>query len=240
MSARDNVVPILIGLAVCGSIVTAGFIIRGNRAPDQATPMQPAVPANVPPASPEAASDDVKPVANWEQYIPTGRLIGPANAPLTLVVFADFQCPACRTLHNQLSDLRKEYPRDLAISYHYVPLPYHEMAYPAARAAECAAEQGRFEPYADKLYEHTESLAAVSFSDLAAQARVPDLPKFKTCVSEAHPVPRIENDQAAALGTLHIKGTPTVLVNGQMYYYAPKMAELKQMIDEARARAGAR
>lgn len=240
MSVRDNVVPILIGLAVCGAVVTAGFVIRGNRAPDQAAPVQPAAQANVQPAPPAAANADVKPVPNWEQYISTGRLIGPANAALKLVVFADFQCPACRTLHEQLSSLRKEYPRDLAISYHYVPLPYHEMAYPAARAAECAAEQGRFEPYADKLYEHTESLASVSFSDLAAQARVPDLPKFKTCVSEAHPVPRIETDQGIAMGTLLIKGTPTTLVNGQMYYYAPKMAELKQMIEEARASAGAR
>jgi protein-disulfide isomerase len=193
----------------------------------------------VPPAA-AGGENAPRPIANWEQYIPTGRLVGPRNAPLTLVEFADFQCPACKTLHDQLKAVQAEYPGAFAISYHYVPLPYHEMGYPAARAAECAAEQGRFEQYYDKLYENTHALATVSFSGLAVQAGVPDIKKFDACAAKMDPVKRIDDDQALALGTLQIRGTPTVIVNGQMYYYAPKMPVLKRMIEEARARAAAR
>ena len=244
MSARDNFVPIIIGVAVCGTIVATGLFVQSRRAPAALTPAGDSTQANVQPAvvPPPAAADVgvAKPIANWEQYIPTGRLVGPRNAPLTLVKFADFQCPACKTLHDQLKALQTENPGILAVSYHYVPLPYHEMGYPAARAAECAAEQGRFEPYYDKLYENTDALGTVSFSGLAVQAGVPDIKKFDACAAKTERLKRIEDDQALALGTLQIRGTPTVIVNGQMYYYAPKMPVLKQMIEEARSRAGKR
>lgn len=240
MSARDVVVPVLIGLAVCGAVVTVGLVIQSRRA---SLPEAPA-PANVQPAVvPPAATGDPnapRPISDWEKYIPTGRLVGPRNAPLTLVEFSDFQCPACKTLHDQLNALRSEYPGALAISYHYVPLPNHAMGYPAARAAECAAEQGRFEPYYDKLFENARSLATVSFSNLAVAAGVPDMKKFEACAARTDPVQRIETDRELAFGTLQIRGTPTVIVNGTMYFYAPKMPALRQMIEEAQARARAK
>ena len=243
MSVRDNFVPFIIGVAAFGAVVAGGLVVQSRRAPAPVADvdgMQPDVqPAVVPPpAAPDA--DAPKPIADWKQYIPTGRLVGPRNAPLTLVEFADFQCPACKALHDQLKALQAENPGVLAVSYHYVPLPYHEMGYPAARAAECAAEQGRFEPYYDQLYENTHSLSTVSFSGLAVRAGVPDIKKFDACATQTEPVKRIDDDRAVAIGALQIGGTPTVIVNGQMYFPAPKMPVLKQMIEEARSRAGKR
>jgi len=244
MSVRDSFVPFIIGVAVCGAVVAAGFVIQSRRTAAPVATVQASTQPNVQPAVvPPSAAEDAnapRPIANWERYIPTGRLVGPANAPLTIVEFADFQCPACKTLHDQLKELQTEYPGVLAISYHYVPLPYHEMGYPAARAAECAAEQGRFEPYYDKLYEHTHELGKVSFSGLAVEAGVPDIKKFDACAAKTDPVPRIDSDQLSALGDLQIRGTPSVIANGQLYFYAPKMPVLRQMIEEARARAGKR
>lgn len=241
MSARDAFVPIIIGLAACGAVVTGGLVLQSRRArvPEQ---MQENAQANVQSVIPLPAedADAPLPITDWKQYISTGRLVGPRNAPLTLVEFADFQCPACKTLHDKLNALRSEYPGVLAISYHYVPLPYHEMGYPAARAAECAAEQGRFESYYDKLYENTDALGTVSFSALAAQAGVPDVKKFDACAAKTDAVKRIEDDRSLANGVLKIRGTPTVIVNGDMYLNGPRMPVLKQMIEEARSRAGAR
>lgn len=246
MSARDNVVPILIGLAVCGTIVTTGLVIQHNRASVQEAPppanappnagpnVQPAPPGLMPPTGTS------RPFPDWERYIETGRLIGPKNAPLTLVEFADFECPACKTLHGQLDELRKEFPGVIAISYHYVPLPYHEMGYPAARAAECAADQGRFEQMYDKLYENSGSLTMARLGQLGVEAGVPDRQKFDACIARTDEVERIETDRANAMGTLQIRGTPTVLVNGQMYHYAPKKADLRKMVEDARSRARAR
>jgi protein-disulfide isomerase len=240
MSTRDTVVTTLIALAVAGAVVTGGLVLQRNRAA-QEVPVQssPQAATNAAPNAAPAAPESPKPVTNWEQYIPTGRLIGPKNAALTLVEFADFECPACKTLHDRLKELRTQYPRDFAISFHHVPLHYHEMAYPAARAAECAAEQGRFEAYHDKIFENAESLKGVSFRNLAVEAGVPDLKKFSACAARTDPVKQIEDDRGIAFGTLQITGTPTVLLNGRMYSYAPNNSELKQMIEEARSHAGA-
>jgi protein-disulfide isomerase len=237
---------LLIGLAVFGLVVTGGLVVRKNRASPEAVAVPaapdartPTAPAPATPPSSAAAPTAPKALETWQKYIPTGRLIGPENARIKIVEFADFQCPACRTFHYQLKELRSEYPGALAISYHYVPLPYHQLAYPAARAAECAAAQGRFEAYHDILFDKLESLAKENLTDLARQAGVPNLPKFSECAARTETVERIDNDWAIAMGALAIKGTPTVLMNGQMYLYSPAIIpELKRMIEESRSRAG--
>lgn len=237
MAARNVAVPILLGLAVFGAVVAGGLVFQRSRAQAPEAPVVAAAQPNAETPPPRAvAKEGPRAVPDWQKYIPTGRIIGPSNAALTLVEFADYQCPACKTLHDQLTELRSQYPKDLAISYHYVPLPYHEMAYPAARSAECAADQGWFEPYHDALYANPELIEEGNFRSIARQAKVPDLQKFSKCVARTDPVARIESDQSTALGTLSISGTPSVLVNGMMYLYAPSMDDLKQMIEAARAR----
>ena len=236
MAARNVAVPILLGLAVFGAVVAGGLVIQHYRAQAPEAPVVTAAqpnPETPPPRAP--AKEGPRAVPDWQKYIPTGRIIGPSNAALTIVEYADYQCPACKTLHDQLTEMRSKYPEDLAISYHYVPLPYHEMAYPAARAAECAAEQGRFEPYHDALYANPELIEEGNFRSIARKAQIPDLQKFSKCAARTDPVPRIESDQTTALGTLRITGTPSVLVNGMMYSYAPSMDDLRQMIEAARA-----
>ena len=158
------------------------------------------------------------------------------DAPLKVVEFADFQCPACRDLHLMLTRLEKEYPGALAVSYHYLPLPYHKRAYDAARAAECAADQGRFEPMHDAIFANFSSLDTISFERLGPGAGIPDLQRFASCVRDLSPVARVDRDRALALDTLKIRGTPTMLLNGKMYNFAPPMKEFTDMIKEASAR----
>jgi hypothetical protein len=84
-------------------------------------------------------------VGNWADLEQAGHRIGPASAKLTIVEFGDFECPACGEFEHTLQQVRRAYPKDVAVVFRHWPLPYHKLAYPAARAAECAADQGRFE-----------------------------------------------------------------------------------------------
>lgn len=172
---------------------------------------------------------------NWERFLPTGRFVGEPDAPFKIVEFADFQCPACRALHAHLKRLRAEFPGAIAVSYHYVPLPYHKRAYEAARVAECAGEQGAFERLHDVIYDSFDQLDTVTFARLAAEAKVPDLGAFRRCAARTDSLPRITRDLAVAMDTLKIGGTPATIINGKMYAFAPQYQELRKMIEEAHA-----
>jgi protein-disulfide isomerase len=225
MSVRGRLSDAFTIAALGGSLVTAAIVVRREFFPRETQQTDSAKPT---------------PVPNWEKYIGTGRLVGRPSAPLKLVEFADFQCPECRSLHRILQQLNAEFPGQIAISYHYVPLRYHPLAYPAARAAECAAAQGRFEAYHDILFSRFDSLRADSFNEIATEAGVPDTKQFAACASRTDSVPRISADRTLAMDTLHIIGTPTVIVNAMMYAFAPPLGELRRMVKDARSHASAR
>lgn len=172
----------------------------------------------------------------WAELIREGHSIGPSDAPLTVVEFGDFECPSCRWYaHNVLDSLRARYPHAVRVVYRHLPLTaIHRFAYPAARAAECAAEQGRFAMFHDALFAKADSLGLKGFDSFARETGVADLDAFTACNAKSAPVANIERDRqvAAALG---ISATPTVIVNARRYARPPELAVL-----EAMARASVR
>ena len=99
----------------------------------------------------------------------------------------------------------------------------------AARAAECASDQGHFEAMYEKLFEGQESFGLTPWSEYAAAAGLPDPAAFDGCMKRTNPVPRVEQDKE--LGTnLDVKGTPTLIVNGWMLARPPSSDELVAMI----------
>ena len=220
MRVREALLNTLLISACLSSVVTAAVVVRRQIAtPTAGGPNSPTPP---------------RPIDNWKDYVEGGRRIGPDNAALTIVEFADFQCPACRGFHAVIERLRAEYPNDFAVSYRYFPLSYHRRAYASARASECAAQQGRFEAFHRALFDSFDSLDTVSFEPLARKAGVSDIARFNSCASSSDPVPRIERDLAIGRDSLRLTGTPTVLANGKMYVPAPLPSELKRMIEDAR------
>lgn len=213
------------GLAIVSSLATAGIVVRNTF-------------FTKPVAS--ARTDAPRDVDDWQRLTKTGRVLGRPDASFILVEFADFQCPACNQLESYLQKLRRENPEDFAVAYHYAPLPYHRRAYDAARAAECAADQGRFESMHDAIFSKFSSLDTLTFAPLAAAAGVPNPSAFAECVARTDSVSRINADRALAVDSLRIAGTPTVIANGKMYAYLPPLPELKKMIETARAQRLAR
>jgi protein-disulfide isomerase len=152
-------------------------------------------------------------VAEWEKYLDGGHSRGSPNAAITILEFGDYECPFCARFASMSEKILAAFPTQVRLVYRHWPLRNHRFAYPAARAAECAAEQGKFWELHDLLYIKHDSLGLISFLDLAKRAGVASGDRFQSCVESTDPVAAIEagiRDAHAAGGT----GTPTLIVNG--------------------------
>lgn len=137
---------------------------------------------------------------------------GADHAPVTVVVFSDFQCPYCGQAHPLLARLLREHRDRLRLAFKHFPLAGHPRAMVAARAAEAARLQGRFWEMHDQLFEHQQALEDADLERYAGDVGL-DLAKFRADLAAAEVQARIDADRAqgAALG---IEGTPTLFVDG--------------------------
>jgi protein-disulfide isomerase len=138
---------------------------------------------------------------------------GPANAPVTVVMFSDFQCPACSATHPVLKKVLAEYPGKVRFVVRDFPLTsLHENAFRAALAANAANAQGKFFEYTEILYTHQNALDAASLSKYAADLGL-NVKQFELDLSLEKTAAEVRKDMAdgKAYG---ITGTPTIFVNG--------------------------
>jgi protein-disulfide isomerase len=139
---------------------------------------------------------------------------GPASAPVTLVVFSDFQCSFCASAEPAVREIERAYPRDVRIVWKNFPLTsIHPYAMPAALAAEAAREQGKFWQMHDKLFASQASLAAAPYEGYARELGL-DAAQFKAAMASDKAKARVEEDSALAQA-LGVNGTPTFVVNGE-------------------------
>lgn len=168
-------------------------------------------------------------VANWQTQLEKFRRLGPADAQVQLIEFADYECPYCASFHATLDALRKRYPRQVAVYLIHHPLPGHRFAEKAARAAECAGAQGHFEAMHASLFNHQNALGLKPWGELADEAGVPDLVLFESCIESAEPI-RLLLEGKEFADQLGVRGTPTVIVNGWQLGQPPTAKELDRMV----------
>ena len=114
------------------------------------------------------------PVRDWERVASGGHRMGHVNAPVTIVEFADFQCPACRRFATEIFPmLQAQFGDQMALVFRHWPLPNHPYSYDAARAAECAAAQGRLEAFHDLVFSQRDSLEVEPFRRFARTPACP-------------------------------------------------------------------
>lgn len=176
-----------------------------------------------------AAIRDPVEIKGWRDALDAGIHVGPASAPVQVVQFADFECPMCSRFDVTLQELRRKYPDKVALTLVPFPLPYHEYAEPAVRAAECANAQGRADAMVPLLFARQKQFGTVAWTDLAREAAVPDMARFETCVNETTPMARVDKARKLA-ETIGVRGTPTVIVNGWKLPITPTMRELEKMV----------
>jgi len=155
---------------------------------------------------------------------------GPEDAKVTIVEFADFQCPFCSRVNTTLSQIREQYPDEVKIVFKHLPLRIHPQAPGAHAAAEAAHRQGRFWEMHDRIFSNQSDLAPETFTGYAGQVGL-DVDAFKKDVSSDEVKKRIDADtrEAAKLG---VSGTPAFFINGKYIAGAQPFEAFKQRIDE--------
>jgi protein-disulfide isomerase len=173
--------------------------------------------------------------------VETAYLRGNPEAAVMVLEFSDYECPFCSRVQETLSRLRLKYGSKVVFGYRHSPLSFHQKADSAAIAAECARDQGKFEPYHDLLFQYYRNLAIEELKKYARTAGIADLTTFNDCLDSEKYRERLENDQAAAQET-GIQGTPAFvigrydrsngLVSGEIISGAQPMSVFESAIDK--------
>jgi protein-disulfide isomerase len=116
----------------------------------------------------------------------------------------------------------------------HFPLRSHRLALPAARAAECAAEQGAFEEMHRTLFARQDSLGLKSWGSYAAEAGIPDTARFLECTASQRSFPRVEAGRRVGERE-GVSATPTVLVNNWRLRRPPSEDDLALLVADVRA-----
>jgi protein-disulfide isomerase len=215
-------------------VVVAFFlgILIGYMAWGRAPAAQAVAAAN--PSGPVVEAPVDTPAAQYVRYtIPTEGFpsIGPANAPITIVEFSDFECPFCRQWQQQTyQPLMAAYPGKIRIVYRDFPLTgLHPDAFPAAEAAQCANAQNAFWAYHDKLFS-TDTLGDAVYKQYAQDLSL-DMTKFDDCLTNHtfQSYVQANSDFATKTG---INSTPTFFINGLAVIGAQPIDVFKQVIDK--------
>lgn len=170
--------------------------------------------------------------------VPTGAAgIGPADAPVVIVEFVDYQCPYCRKAHAEVVPvLRERFPNDLRVEIRQLPLEIHPAAAAAARAALTAHEQGKFAEFHDRLLAgDSGALGFSTFVSTAEQLGL-DVEAFKRDFQTRAVGDKLAEDVLLAR-RLGIQGTPGFFVNGRYVDGVRDVETFARMIEEELARA---
>lgn len=150
--------------------------------------------------------------ARAQSGTPEAPARGASDPILTIVEFGDFECPSCALASPVLDSLIALHRDEVRLEYRHYPLPMHEHAFRAARAAVEAERQGAFWAYHDLLFRNGERLTDTDLVGYADSLGL-DAEAFAAALAEGRHTGRVEADRG--LGTeLAVTGTPTFFVNG--------------------------
>lgn len=165
----------------------------------------------------------------------TAPALGPADAPITVVEFTDYQCPYCRSAQSTVETLLERYGDRLRLVYLDLPLDFHAEAFQASRAARCAGEQGRFWDYHRGLLMDQGGFAD---ADLVQRARALGLDEaaFSQCLASERHAETVRASLAEA-SRIGVQATPTFFINGRRLSGAQPLEEFVAIIEEELARS---
>jgi protein-disulfide isomerase len=161
---------------------------------------------------------------------------GPKNAPLTVVLFSDFQCPFCSRVEPSIQELEKTYPGKVRVAWKNFPLSFHNNAKPAAEASLAAHEQGKFWEMHDILFKNQQALGAADLEKYAKEIGL-DMGKFKAAMDSHKFAAQVDAEmkQGSSLG---VQGTPASFVNGRFINGAQPFEAFKKIAEEELAKGG--
>lgn len=166
---------------------------------------------------------------------PASRMRGPADAPIDMIEFSDFQCPFCRQVQPALAELRTKYGDKIRWSFKDLPLSsIHPLAQKAAEAARCAADHDKFWEFRAAMF--ASSTISPELYRSTAQDLGLDVDEFQACIDSNQHRDEVLADAAEA-EALGISGTPAFVINGILVSGAQPLENFVAIIDRELAKA---
>ncbi|MAY79381.1 MAG: hypothetical protein CL930_01175 [Deltaproteobacteria bacterium] len=156
--------------------------------------------------------------------------IGPDDAAITIIQFAEFQCPYCGRAKEVVDQLMEKYPGKIRMVFRDFPLSFHDRAIPAAVAANCAGEQDQYWPMYDVLMANQRALSESDLTRYATDLKL-DLKKWNTCRKDPAQEAEVQKDfeDGSKAG---VTGTPAFFVNGIFLNGAQPIEAFSEIIDQ--------
>jgi len=162
---------------------------------------------------------------------PDSHVAGNPSAAVTVVEFADFECPMCGSEEQVAREIRAKYAKQIRFVFRQFPLVHiHPFSERMAEASECAADQGKFWEAVDKIYSRQTDLSEEGLKRDAAEIGL-DLTKFNQCMASGADKARVNRDHedGKALG---VNATPTFFIGRRALAVVPDFDEFSRIIDQ--------
>lgn len=161
---------------------------------------------------------------------------GPKDAPITIIMFSDYQCPYCSHAEEVVGQVMTKYDGKVKLVFRDFPLEFHENAKGAAMASECAREKGKYWEMHEAMFKDQSKLDSASLVATAVGLGL-DAAEFKGCIDNKKFEKEVDKDQADGK-KLGVTGTPAFFINGILLEGAQPIEEFSKVIDAELARAG--
>lgn len=214
-------------LVAFGLGLGTGYLVWAKDAPTVAGPAAAQVAAT---QAPIDLPDTPQQVTRYDIPVDGQPALGPADAPITLVAFSDNECPYCLKWYAETWPLiQQNYGDRVRLVFRDFPLPNHPNAQPAAEAAACAFEQGKYWEFQDLIFNNTGILGDTTYLKFAQQIGL-DEAAFTACYEEGRYRDAVvaDRDWASELG---VSSTPTFFINGIALVGAQPYETFQQVIE---------
>ncbi len=179
--------------------------------------------------APAPARPQVDPAKVYNIPLASSPARGPSDAKVTVVEFADYQCPFCGQAEGLVKEVLETYPKDVRLVYKQFPLPsIHPQAMAAAKAALAAGRQGKFWEMHDLLFQNQRDLSPEKLTELAESLHL-DVMQFQKDLESPEVLAQISREQQEGK-SVDVIGTPTIFVNGRRLMNR-SLDGFRQMID---------
>lgn len=158
-------------------------------------------------------------------------LFGSEKARITIVEYADFQCPACKMAHETLKKIKEKYKGDVRFYYKNMPLDFHKMAMPAARYFEAikTVDKDKAERFFNIVFDEQNQLRSEDFLKNVLKRVGADTQTILKKMSSAE-IDKNINEDMNEFQKLGFTGTPVILVNGVALNGAQPIEEIERVI----------
>lgn len=163
-------------------------------------------------------------------------VLGNPSAPVTLIEYGDFQCPACRAFAPLIEQLHQDFPDQLQIVFRHFPLAQHRNGYPSSYAAEAAGQQGKFWEMANQLYSDQNNWASLTdpwpMYESYAKGLGLNVEQFLRDYNDTTLRNKVKAHQQSG-ESIGVNSTPTFYLNGQKVVNPPSYEKFKELVSQA-------